>query len=231
MIDLEQFPTSETAKEMLENVTKGWYERAYVGKWMYQVMGMSIDQVKRLYNELPEQFFVETATWGLAYHEQKYGLPVKENVDVEDRRRAILQRMRSRVPMTPYYMEQLLKRQLGIEAEVSDIHDPGFLGYVPEHPNVFRVVVWGRDHNILLDYGAVERQIQRVNQSHTTFSVHHRQVFNRSAAFHVGAAVSEYVEYEIFPRAIGRDVSCAVRAEAAVMVDFMILEEIRIRRE
>ena len=52
MIDLANFPTSESAKEMLESVTKGWYERAYVGKWLYQVMGLSMDQVKRIYEEL-----------------------------------------------------------------------------------------------------------------------------------------------------------------------------------
>lgn len=41
MIDLENFPTSETAKEMMGSVTKGWYDKAYVGKWLYQVMAVS----------------------------------------------------------------------------------------------------------------------------------------------------------------------------------------------
>ena len=228
MVDLEHFPTSETANEMLESVTKGWYERAYVGKWLYQVMGLSLDLVRQIFEELPEQFFVETATWGLAYHEQKYGLPVRENVDYEDRRRAILERMKSRVPMTPYYMEQLIKRQLGLAAEVSDVHDSGSLGYVPEHPNVFQVVIWEHDQNTVLDYGAVERLIRQVNQSHTVFSLEQRQVLNRQVALHAGALVTEFVEYEIRPRAIGRDIFCTAHAGAAAIIDLLILEEVQI---
>lgn len=227
MIDLANFPTSESAKEMLESVTKGWYERAYVGKWLYQVMGLSMDQVKRIYEELPDQLFVETATWGLAYHEQKYGLSIKESLSYEERRRAILQRMKSRVPMTPYHMEQLLRRQLNVEAEISDIYDPGSLGYVPEHPNVFQVIIWNRDQNAELDYGAVERQIRQVNQSHTVFSVNHRQIFNRQLEVYAGAVTTEFVDYEIKPRPINRDVECIAKAGTAALIDLLIIEEVK----
>lgn len=227
MIDLTNFPTSESAKEMLESVTKGWYERAYVGKWLYQVMGLSMDQVKRIYEELPDQLFVETATWGLAYHEQKYGLPIKESLGYEERRRAILQRMKSRVPMTPYHMEQLLRRQLNVEAEISDIHDPGSLGYVPEHPNVFQVIIWNWDQNAELDYGAVERQIRQVNQSHTVFSINHRQIFNRQLEVYAGAVTTEFVDYEIKARPINRDVECIAKAGTAALIDLLIFEEVK----
>lgn len=226
MIDLEHFPTSKTAEEMLEYVTKGWYDRAYVGKWLYQVMGLAMDQVKQIYKELPEQFFVETATWGLAYHEQKYGLPVKENVAYEERRRAILQRMKSRVPMCPYQMERLLQRQLGVEAEVSDVHDPGSLGYAPEHPNVFQVVIWDRERNTSLDYGAVERQVRQVNQSHTAFTVAYRQVFNHTIRLFAGAVVTEWVGYDIGARQMNRDVECTAKAGAAALMDVLVIEEV-----
>lgn len=228
MIDLEHFPTSETAEEMLEYVTKGWYDRAYVGKWLYQVMGLAMDQVKQIYKELPEQFFVETATWGLMYHEQKYGLPVKQNVSYEERRRAILQRMKSRVPMCPYQMERLLQRQLGLEAEVSDIHDSGSLSYVPEHPNIFQVVIWDRERNTSLDYGAVERQIRQVNQSHTEFLITHRQIFNREKELFAGAVASQFVVYDIKARTINRDIDTKSRMCAAAVMDLQILEEIEI---
>ena len=41
--DLEQFPTSESAKRMLSYVTPGFYDNSYVGKWLYQVMGLEYD--------------------------------------------------------------------------------------------------------------------------------------------------------------------------------------------
>lgn len=226
MVDLENFPTSDTAKEMLESVTKGWYERAYAGKWMFQVMGNSMDMVKKIYSELPDQFFVETATWGLAYHEQKYGLQIRNNLKYEERRKLIMQHMKSRVPMTPYHMEQLIKQQLGLDAEVSDIHDKGSLGYLGDHPNMFRVVIWDRGQNLELDYPAAEKLIRQANQSHTVFDTQHRQVFQEKVHTYAGALYSEQVEYEIRPRPVNHDVDTRAVTGTAALLDFMVYEEI-----
>ena len=62
--ELELFPTSESALKMLSYVTPGFYDKSYVGKWMFQVMGLEYDKALKLAEELPEQFFPETATWG-----------------------------------------------------------------------------------------------------------------------------------------------------------------------
>lgn len=67
--ELELFPTSESALKMLSYVTPGFYDKSYVGKWMFQVMGLEYDKALKLAEELPEQFFPETATWGLCWHE------------------------------------------------------------------------------------------------------------------------------------------------------------------
>lgn len=226
MIDLEEFPTSEIAKEMLESVTKGWYDRSYIGKWLYQVMGMSMDHVKQLYEELPYQFFVETATWGLAYHEQKYGLPIRSNLGYPERRRLIQQRQKSRVPMTPYNMEQVLAQRMGITAEISDVHDSGSLGFHPSHPNHFQVVVWERDANSELDFGMLETVLGEINQSHTTFATEHRQIFQKHEAIYAGALQSIMVEYEIKSRPINRDVEVTIHGRGMTALDMMIFEEI-----
>ena len=41
--DLEEFPTSESAKRQLSYVTKGFYDTSYIGKWIYQVMGLEYE--------------------------------------------------------------------------------------------------------------------------------------------------------------------------------------------
>lgn len=81
--ELELFPTSESALKMLSYVTPGFYDKSYVGKWMFQVMGLEYDKALKLAEELPEQFFPETATWGLCWHEIKWGLPVQENLSYQ----------------------------------------------------------------------------------------------------------------------------------------------------
>ena len=56
-VDLENFPTSESAQRMLASVTPGFYDKSYVGKWLYQVMGLEFDEAKKLIaEELPLQF-------------------------------------------------------------------------------------------------------------------------------------------------------------------------------
>lgn len=71
-IDLERFPWSDSANRMLTYVTKGWYDKSYVGKWIYEVMGRELDLATVHIEELPYQMFIDTATWGLKYHEIKY---------------------------------------------------------------------------------------------------------------------------------------------------------------
>ena len=90
--ELELFPTSESALKMLSYVTPGFYDKSYVGKWMFQVMGLEYDKALKLAEELPEQFFPETATWGLCWHEIKWGLPVQENLSYQERRQAIYEK-------------------------------------------------------------------------------------------------------------------------------------------
>lgn len=55
--DLENFPTSESAKRQLGYVTAGFYDRSYVGKWIFQVIGMEYDEARKILEEFPKQFF------------------------------------------------------------------------------------------------------------------------------------------------------------------------------
>ncbi len=166
--DLENFPTSKSAKRMLSYVSEEFYERSYVGKWLYQVMGLEYDSAREIIEELPTQLFPETATWGLAYHEMKWGLPVRENLSYEERRRLICEKRDYRAPMTPYRMEKYLSDVTGFEVHIADANDPGEYGFTPSHPNVFKVYFLGEG---TLDYKQVYKTLSRLKQSHTIFSV------------------------------------------------------------
>lgn len=167
-MDLENFPTSESAKRMLEAVSSGgFYDKSYVGKWLFQVMGLEMDEARRIIEGLPYQAFPETATWGLRYHEQKYGLPVREDLSYEERRRLILERRDTKAPMTPWRMEQILGYITACEVQVSDVHDGGGTG----HPNVFRVELYGDRSGDAIDLAAVQKKLQEIKQSHTTYNL------------------------------------------------------------
>ncbi len=173
-IDLKNFPVSDSAKRMLSYVSDGFYEKSYVGKWLFQVMGDEYDYARKLVLELPYQFFPETATWGLMYHELKWGLPVRENLPIEQRRLLIYQKRDLKAPMTPYKMEAYLAQATGFCVRVADVNDPGRFGFVPQHPNIFKVYFTGEG---TLDSRAVHQMINRMKQSHTAYTVNDRVVF------------------------------------------------------
>lgn len=56
-MNIENFPTSEAAKRMMGYITgNGFYDRSYVGKWIFQVMGIEMDEARRIIeDELPYQ--------------------------------------------------------------------------------------------------------------------------------------------------------------------------------
>lgn len=193
---VENFPTSESANRMLRYVTEGFYEKSYVGKWLYQVMGMEYDSARAVFEELAAQLFPETATWGLMYHEMKWGLPVRPNLSYEERRRLIYRKRDYRSPMTPRRMEIYLENAMDFEVHVADCNDPGEYGYEFEHPSVFRVVFIGED---TLDSRQARELLSGLKQSHTTFAITDRieiilnhsdleRLFFRRLLFHVSIA-------------------------------------------
>lgn len=169
-MNIENFPTSEAAKRMMGYITgNGFYDRSYVGKWIFQVMGIEMDEARRIIeDELPYQAFPETATWGLRYHEEKFGLPIRENLSPEERRKLILDRRDTKAPITPWRLEKMVNSVLGCDVKVVDIHEPD---NKITHPNTFVVYLEGEGAFSL------QKGIDKINdakQSHTSYELHVR---------------------------------------------------------
>ena len=167
--ELENFPTSESAKRQLSYVSSDFYKSSYVGKWLYQVMGLEFDDARRLAEELPDQFFPETATWGLMYHEIKWGLPVRGNLSYEERRRLIYLKRDFKAPMTPYRMERYLADATGFDVSIRDCNDSD--GERFEHPNIFKVIFSGEG---TVDTAFARQLLDKIKQSHTVYSLYDR---------------------------------------------------------
>ena len=169
--DLSKFPDSPCAQEMLESVTKGFYDSSYVAKWLYQVMGLEYDEAKKLAEELPYQWFPETATWGLMYHEIKWNLPVRTQLSYEERRKYIYEKRDERYPMTPFRMEKLLSELTNLEIRIEDCNDAGIYGYEAEHPNRFRLVVVAVESPPQEEMTRLRSKLAKIKQTHTVFDI------------------------------------------------------------
>lgn len=121
-IDLEHFPTNEVAQRLLTYVTRGWYDKSYVGKWIYQVMGLELDTAIKRIEETQNQAFPETAAWGIYFHELMYGIPIDRTKDIDDRRKEVINRRdrTARSSITPYRLESIIQTVFGLSASVSE---------------------------------------------------------------------------------------------------------------
>lgn len=155
--DIEHFPTSPTALRMMSRISP-IYDRSYVGKWIFQVMGLEMDEVRLRFSELPAQAFPETATWGLMYWELRYGITGMEGKDIELRRQAVLSRRGARAPLNPKKVEAILSALTG--REVTVIEDVA--------PYTFAIEVHDGDSSF--DYAAVIRRIKQMKPSHQAFT-------------------------------------------------------------
>lgn len=163
-MDLENFPTSPSAQEMLGYVSEEFYAKSYVAKWLYQVMGLEWDEVWTIIESLPEQAFPETATWGLMYHEMKYGLPVRESLTDAERRRLIYQHRDLKKPMNPWGMEQIIQSLTGLTAHVKDSNDDSD---IPANTFVLELEVGYSG----ADLTAAIKKIKMAKQSHVSFKI------------------------------------------------------------
>lgn len=121
-IDLEHFPTNEVAQRLLTYVTRGWYDKSYVGKWIYEVIGLELETASRRISEAQKQAFPETAAWGMFFHELMYGIPIDRTKDIDDRRKAVVNRRdrTARSSITPYRLENIIQTVFGLSASVSE---------------------------------------------------------------------------------------------------------------
>lgn len=90
-MNLEEFPYSKSANRMISYLTEGFYDRSYIGKWIFEVMGQEWDQMLEIFDTFQEQCFPKTCTWSLQYFEQMFGLESKGNF--EERKIALLKKI------------------------------------------------------------------------------------------------------------------------------------------
>ena len=105
--EIQEILKSKTAIEGLDYITPV-YHKAKTALWIMEAMGVQGDLFVKWVNETVEQILPQTATWALDYWEEEYGLPVHPNISMEQRRQKILLAVRTRAPMNPKRLEQIL---------------------------------------------------------------------------------------------------------------------------
>ncbi len=111
---IQEILKSTTAIHGLDYITP-IYQEAETALWLMEAMGIQGDLFVKWVQEMAEQILPQTATWSLEYWEEEYGLPVKPNISIEERRQRILLAVRTRAPMNPKRLEEILELAFSIE--------------------------------------------------------------------------------------------------------------------
>lgn len=119
MIDLDKFPTNPTAQYMMSMISP-IYDRSYVGKWIFQVIGLAMQVPNDMIKGFVDEEFPETATWSLPNWEYVYGIETNPDLPIDIRRKRILEVKDYTRPMNPARIASLMTNLTGRPAYVRE---------------------------------------------------------------------------------------------------------------
>lgn len=157
---LEYFPTSETALRMMKYISP-IYNRSYVGKWIFEIMGMEMGEARTYFEELRQQAFPERTTWTVEYWERRYAIVSNPADSLENRRRNIIIKCGLYSPMNPAKMESVIDQLTdGCTTVVENVAD-----------YTFSVIIRETEKNLILNWPEVVGEIKKRKPSHQTFDI------------------------------------------------------------
>lgn len=210
--DIEKFPTSPTAKQMLSRVSPV-YTSSYIAKWLYEVMGRELDEARTLFIELIEQRFPDTATWGIAYLEHKYSITPDDSLTLLERRARLKRRQRKRQPLSPWQFERIISDCFGFRVDVDETVEHGVLhirtevnANIGDPKPLYQEIVRIKPSHLVVCVDSTAQAVDTLYYAaaptiHTTYEIRPAEITDATAEArqYIGAAVSAHTTYEIYP--------------------------------
>ena len=104
---MEKILKSEAAQRIIDYVSDV-YGESYVGLWLFQVIGIVIDEVNAIIMDLFDEIFPERSEKLLPYWEKEYGIIPDDTLTLEERRANIKTKRQMIAPINPAKLEKIL---------------------------------------------------------------------------------------------------------------------------
>ena len=207
---------------MRQMVTSGFYDRSYIGLWLFEVIGREYDDMAMWAREVRREAFPQTCTWSIAIWEFVYGIDPDDTLPLDFRRERILSRRLSRPPINPARIEATLSALTGEPVSITE----------NVAPYTFAVTVGETDETIY-DFRAALKQLRQMKPSHLSFSYESHIVVEFTVTDYIGAALNELLrEYFVEESVIITDVvDYDAGAYAERMREYVIGDESPIQTE
>ena len=112
--------TDEMAQRIIDFVSP-IYGNSYVGLWIFQAIGVVLDDVYKIAEQLRYETNAGTAELLLDYWEDHYGIPRDPSLNAEQRRLRIITKTQSRGPCNPVKLEAAVSAALGgVKVEITE---------------------------------------------------------------------------------------------------------------
>ena len=159
---IQKIITSEAAKRALDYISP-IYADATIALMILNCIGAANDDVRAAADEIWLQFHPTTATWGLIYWELEYGLAVRTDLPYEQRRAKVINKMRTRGPVNPASIKNLVQSVTGYSAEVTE----------NVAKNTFLITISALPSNV--DETAVRRAVDKKEKAHLIYEIDYEQ--------------------------------------------------------
>jgi hypothetical protein len=110
---------STKAKEMYESVSP-IYERNMLMQSIFEAIGSEADLSEKQIDDISNQLFPQTATWGLDIWEQRLGLITNHNEELSIRRAKIITKLQSKYIVNPDRMANIIKKFLNADINIKE---------------------------------------------------------------------------------------------------------------
>ncbi|MBW6408955.1 YmfQ family protein [Clostridium weizhouense] len=123
----ENIPNKEDLKKYFVDLTK--YVPSFISnlkeiKAIYDAQGMELGSLYYCIDDLINQCFIDTATWGLVYWEQEYGIETNLNYSYEERREILKAKKRGQGTCTKALIKNAAEAFSGGECNVIENTGP-----------------------------------------------------------------------------------------------------------
>ena len=175
--------TSELGNQMLDSVAP-IYDRSKVALYLFQALGTEFQPIVdfSMY-DIVAQMFPQTATWGLDYWEEQYGIITDKSKPIEQRRAYFMSLKFNRPPMTPKRIESIVTGLIGLSCEVHDNVDT----------NKFDVIIRG----YIKDLTQVKNTLNTKTPAHLVYEIKMAELVELEASTSLAFTVSEQEKYNV----------------------------------
>lgn len=112
--------TNETAQKIIDYVSP-IYGDSYVGLWLFQAIGVALEEVCKIAEQLKEETNPATADLLLDYWERGYGLATDTSLTKEQRRGKIIAKKQTRGSASPAKLSAAVSAALGgVEVDITE---------------------------------------------------------------------------------------------------------------